>query len=333
MIRFLISFLSIFLFLLFLWGCGGDPLVEGDKAYAEGKFNQALKNYFEVKKTQPENQSVNEKIALCYAQKGLDLYSRTKNLNSFVGNIEKAQKYIPESETTAEFNKEYSQLLYQLALAYHKAKAENPIQEEQFFTKTLDYLDEAILLDYENNQADSLLTTIREANFQKMFDKGTTFYNRAKKEKTNSELYLSAEFYITRASNFDPTNEDAQKYLKQVRQKTLSILDLNNDFPMAIANKKYTATHLLLDITALNYMGETINFDPANLKIVDLDNNEYGIDKKESEKYDRALTQAVTVENRKTVDGNVAFKISKKVPISHLEYVVNNENTSKKYFP
>lgn len=330
---YMMSFLSIVLFLIFLWACGGDPLAIGDKAYAEGKYNEALKNYFEAKKAQPENQTIDEKIALCYAQNGRELYSRTKNLNSFVGNIEKAQKYIPENETTTEFNKVYSQLLYQLALGYHRAKAENPIQEEQFFAKTLDYLDEAILLDYENNKADSLLTLIRDANFQKMFDKGVKFYERAMKEKTNGELFLSAEFYIKRASSFDPTNKDAQKYLKRVRVKTLRILDLNDDFPIAIANKKYTTTHLLLDITALNYMGEPVSFDPSKLKIVDFENNQYGFDNKETEKYDRALTQAVNVENRKTVDGNVAFKISKKIPISHLEYVVNDEKTSKKYFP
>ncbi|MEJ2545884.1 MAG: hypothetical protein P8Y99_17620, partial [Calditrichaceae bacterium] len=331
--RYLAALLSIVLFIAFLLRCGGDPIAEGDKAYAEENYNGALKAYFEAKKAQPDNQVIDEKIALAYTQRGLDLYKKTKNLNTFTGNHEKAIKYVPEKTTSESFKKEYSHLLLKLAQAYYSTKAENPIQEEQYFTKTLDYLNEALLLDDQNTVADSMLSAIREANFQKMFDKGESFFVQAQKEKKNLGLYLSAEFYINRAVSFNPMDEKAQELLKQIRQKTIKILDLKKDIPLAVANMKRTSTHTLLDITAFNNMGVDVTFDPAKLKIIDTDNNEYGIDVKETDKYDRALTSAVKLEPRKQVDGNVAFAVGKSVELLYLEYKLDDETVSKKYFP
>lgn len=331
--RHLAAFLSIVLFIAFLLRCGGDPIAEGDKAYTEGNFNGALKAYFEAKKAQPDNQIIQEKIALAYTQRGLDLYKKTKNLNTFIGNHEKALDYVPKDMASETFKKEYSQLLLKLAQAYYSTKPENPIQEEQYFAKTLDYLDEALLLDDQNTVADSMLNAIRNANFQKMFDKGETFLVQAQKEKKNPELYLSAEFYINRAVSFDPTDEKAQKYLKQVREQTLKILDLKKDIPLAVANMKRTVTHILLDITVFNNTGVDIQFDPKKLKIIDVNNNEYELDIKESDKYDRALTEVVKMEPRKQIDGNVVFAVGKSVQLLCLEYELENGILSKKYFP
>jgi len=331
--RYLTAFLSIVLFIAFLLRCGGDPIAEGDKAYADGNFNGALKAYFDAKKAQPDNPAIDEKIALAYTQRGLDLYNKTKNLNTFIGNHEKALNYVPETMAGASFKKEYSQLLFKLAQAYYSAKAENPIQEEQYFAKTLEYLDEALLLNDQNAAADSLLNAIRETNFQKMFDKGETFFVQAKKEKKNLELYLNAEFYINRAVSFNPTNEKAQKMLKEVREKTIKILDLKKDIPLAIANMKRTKTHTLLDITAFNNMGVDITFDPAKVKIIDINNTEYGLDVKETDKYDRALTEAVKIEPRKQIDGNMAFAVGKSEALLYLQYELEDGTLSKKYFP
>ena len=331
--RYIIVVISIVLLITFLWRCGGDPLAEGDQAYAAGNFNGALKSYFEAKKAQPDSPIIQEKIALAYTQRGLSLFEKTKNINTFIGNHEKALKYIPEAETSVEFNTKYSQLLLKLAQAYNSTKAENPIQEEQYFTKTLDYLDEALLLDDQNIVADSMLTALRETNFQKMFDKGETFFVQAQKEKTNPELFLSAEFYINRAVSFNPMDEKAQKYLKRVREKTLKILDLKKDIPIVVANMKRTPSYTLLDITAFNNIGTAIQFDPAKLKIIDVDNNEYTLDIKETDKYDRALTAPVNMEPRKQLDGNVAFNIAKSKQLLCLQYELEDGTLSKKYFP
>lgn len=331
--RYLVTFLSIILIITFLWSCGGDPLAEGDKAYTEGDFNAALKSYFEAKKAQPDNQIIQEKIALAYTHRGLDLFEKTKNLNTFTGNHEKALKFIPETAKSEEFKKEYSHLLFKLAQAYYSTKAENPIQEEQYFTKTLDHLEEALTLDDQNAAADSMLQAIRKENFQKMFDKGETFYLQAQKEKTNPELYLSAEFYINRAVSFDPASEKAQDYLEKVREKTLKILDLKKDIPLAVANMKRTSNHTLLDITVFNNMGEKIQFDPTKLKIIDVENNEYELDVKETDKYDRALTKSVELEPRKQLDGNVAFNIKRSQELLCLQYEYEDGKLSKKFFP
>ncbi|MEJ2054294.1 MAG: DUF4352 domain-containing protein, partial [Calditrichaceae bacterium] len=332
-IRYSVAFLSIILFIAFLLRCGGDPIAEGDKAYAAGDYNAALKSYFEAKKSQPDNQAIREKIALAYTRRGLSLFEKTKNLNTFIGNHEKALDYVPERGASEAFKKEYSKLLFKLAQAYKSTKAENPIQEEQYFSKTLDNLNEAIALDDQNMAADSMLQALRRDNFQKMFDKGETFYIQAQKEKNNPELYLSAEFYIDRAVSFDPSSEKAQKYMKKVREKTLKILDLKKDLPLAVANMKRTKSHTLLDITVFNNMGEKIMFDPMKLKIIDIDNNEHAIDVKETDKYDRALTKPVEMEPRKQVDGNVAFNINKSTQLLCLQYELSDGKVTRKYFP
>lgn len=333
MIRYSIAFLSIILLITFILRCGGDPVAEGNKAYAAGDFNGALKSYFEAKKSQPDNQLIKEKIALAYTQRGLSLFERTDNLNTFIGNHEKALNYVPESGASEEFKKEYSYLLYKLARAYNESKAENPIQDEQYFTKTLEYLNEAVALNDRNAAADSMLQALREANFQKMFDKGETFYIQAQKEKTNPELYLSAEFYIDRAVSFNPMNDAAQEYLKKVRRQTLKILDLKKDIPLAVANMKRTSTHTLLDITAFNNMGEPVTFDPMKLTIIDTDNNEHTIDVKETDKYDRSLTKPAELEPRKRLDGNVAFSIDRSQQLLCLQYQMADGKITRKYFP
>ena len=53
--------------------------------------------------------------------KGQGLYSKTRNVRSFVGNFEIGQSYIPE-QTTEEFKKQYSVLLFELGKAYNIAK-------------------------------------------------------------------------------------------------------------------------------------------------------------------------------------------------------------------
>jgi tetratricopeptide (TPR) repeat protein len=331
--RYLTAFLALILLLLFLFRCGGDPITNGDKAFQDGKYNEALKFYSDAQKEKPDDQSLKEKIALTYAKKGESLYNRSKNLNSFVGNMEKAGNFITDENQSETFKKEYSKVLFTLAEAYHKSKAENPIQEEQFFTKTLDYLDQALLYDYENEKADSLMASIRKTNFQKMFEKGVQFFKQAQKEKNNGDLYLSAELYMNRAVSFDPQNKEAEQYLKKIRQQTLKILDLNKDFPIAIIAMKRTASHLLIDFSGLNNLGKAFEFDPSKLVVVDMDNNEYFFDPAETEKYDRALSKPVTVDNRKQVEGNIAFKIPKSINTQFIRYDLGESKTSKKYLP
>lgn len=317
---------------LILIQCGGNPEQEGDQAYAQGQYNQALNYFLEVKKSAPDNPKINEKIALSYMQRGLQLYQKRKKVAPFAGNFEKGENFIPDTETSPEFDQAYSGLLLELAKAYHSAKPANAIQREQYFSKTLDLLDLSLAYNPENTEAEETLDQIRAENFQQTFDKGLSFYNRARKEK-NPDLYLSAEHYLSRAVNFDPENNEARKKLSDTRKKTLSILDMDMELPMAIADKKYSDGHLLVAFTAVNNTGDALEFDPSKLSLSDDAEQFIGLDMAYTEKFDDGLVKKSNLAARNQLDGTLAFAVSKNVKIVSLNYEMPSGKIIKKYLP
>ncbi|MGD9900700.1 MAG: DUF4352 domain-containing protein [Calditrichaceae bacterium] len=316
-----------------LFGCGSNPEAEGDAAFASGEFDQARTHYLEVKKNQPENAKINEKIALTYMQKGLMLYKRTKNIDSFSGNFERGERLVPAGETSPEFKKQYSMLLFKFAEAYNKAKPTNEIQKEQYFTKMLENLEVALDNYPENQSADSLLSAVKQQNFKEMYEKGIKFFEQAKKEKTNGDLFLTAERYLARAVSFNPENKDAKKNLKLARQQTMSILDVTKDLPFSIVAMKKNGSLLLMDLTAVNNTGMSITFRPANLKLTDTEKNEYSIDITQTEKFQNGLMKEISIEPRNRIDGVCAFSIPNSASLEMLVYLMDDGRKSVKYLP
>jgi len=327
-----ISLIVLSIFTILMISCGSDPVADGDKAFSEGNYNPALNYYMQAKKAQPDNILIDEKIAITYMKKGMRLYKRTRNIEAFTGNFEKGEKFIPEN-ASPDFEKQYSNMLFELANAYHKAKPSNEIQKEQYFSKTLDNLERSLTLDSANSSSDSLLNAIKQQNFQRMFDKGVEFYKRAKKEKTNEELYLTAESYLKRAVFFNEESEDAKKYLKTIRQKTLRILDTEQDFPLAIAGIKRVGASLLYDITGFNNIGKAMEFKPINLTLTDSNGDVHTFDSEETAKYESGLAEAKSLKAREQIDGIVAFKISKSIKPVLLSYEDEGILASKKFLP
>ncbi len=140
-----LSLLIFLMFAFFLLQCGGSKLEEGDQLYAEGNFSHALNNYLSYKRDNPQDKSVNPRIALSYMNRGKELYEKKHNIESFSGNFEKATKFLGDGFTQADHKLQYSQLLYDLAYAYKKARPQNEIQKEQYFNNTLDYLSLALI--------------------------------------------------------------------------------------------------------------------------------------------------------------------------------------------
>ncbi|MBN2424381.1 MAG: hypothetical protein JXR46_09275 [Calditrichaceae bacterium] len=329
-----LSFLFSIIFLSFLLiQCGGNPEAEGDDFYAQGKYKQALSKYLEVKKNQPQNSIIDEKIALAYMQYGNEMFEKRSSLTSFVGNFEKAQEYIHPDEAGPDFKKEYSKTLYKLAVAYNTTKPDNEIQKEQYFSSTLENLEKALEYDPQNTEAEALLSEIKSANFQKMYDKGMEFYKQAKKEKTNGDLYLSAEFYLKRAVSFDPLNEEAKKQLSLIRKETLSIANPHSDFPYVVAAMQYRGPHLFIAFTGFNNIGEDMTFDPAKLILIDEEGNEYDYDKEQTAELKGGLTTAKVLKARERLDCDLAYKIAKSVKLSRLSYEMDNGAFIDKYFP
>ncbi len=324
--------LSMLIISALLIQCGGNPEQDGDQAFAQKKFNQALSYYLQAKKADFQNQKINEKIALSYMHKGQQLFAKTHNVESFSGNFEKGENFIPETETSPEFDAQYSAMLHELAKAYRQAKPANEIQKEQYFSKTLDLLDRALTFNPDNGDAEKTLADIKNENFKQTYEKGMRFLKQAKREK-NPDLYLTAERYLKRAVFFNPDDEKALKSLKSVRKKTLAVLDMNGDFPFAIADRQYKDGRFLLAFTALNNGGETLTFDPLKLMLVTADEQEIALDVAYTEKFDNGLTKTVILEPRKQIDGTLAFAVKKSRRIISLNYPLSEEKQVRKYFP
>ena len=327
--------LIIFISLLIFVRCSKNLETQGDEAYAKGKFNQALTYYLKVKKEQPDNARLNEKIALTYMKRGLALYKLRNNVDAFQLNYEKSQEFLPSDSLSDHFRKEYSKLLYELAMAYHHATPKNDIQKEKYFTLTLDYLQKALQYDSTNTGADSKLNEIRIANFQKYFEKGKDFYAQAKRDKRNPSLYLSAEAYLLQAIRLNPQSEEAQKLLKKVRQKTLAILDISNELPLALAvtGQKRVNGHLALSIIVFNNTVDPYPISPERFTLIDKQGREYSFASEKTAEFSKGLTEAVNIDAKSDRAIVLSFKVPKGVSPDRLIYKTEDGFTIGKYFP
>ncbi len=315
--------------------CGSNIEADGDNAYAKGNYNQALTYYLKVKKTQPQNARIDEKIALTYMQRGYKFYKLRNNLDAFQLNYEKSLEFIPGDSLSANFRKEYSKLLYRLAMAYHGAKPLNEIQKEKYFNLTFDFLEKALQYDSTKTEADAKLSEIRAANFQKYFERGKDFYKRALKDPRNTNLFLSAEAYLLQAVRLDPLNREALKLLKKVRQKTISILEIRNDLPLALAvgGRKYKSGNLVLSITIFNNTIDPFTVDPNRFHLVDKQGNRYGVNLDLTAEYSKGLTEPQTIGVKSDHDWVLVFTIPNTIPVEKLAYETENGVVISKYFP
>jgi tetratricopeptide (TPR) repeat protein len=318
---------------IFLVQCSGSKLEEGDDLYNQGNYSQAINSYLEYKKSNPDDKSVNPKIALSYMHKGNQLYKKTRNIETFNGNFKRAQDILETGFTVPQHKKEYSDLLYELAVAYKKTPSENTLQKEQYFDYTLDYLSLALDYNPDNKKADSLISKIYQDNFQQMFDKGVQFYDRAQKEKNNPDLYLSAESYLSKAVAFSFGDEQAEKYLSKTRQKTLGILKSHHPISFCVPAYKIDKGIVFIDLTAQNFSNEPINFELSKLKLTSFDGEVFDIDLQKTKALEKAIVDKTVIAPRKRIDGQLIFSIKPNVRLETISYQVDDKNSVIKYFP
>ncbi len=322
----------IIIFITLIIACGGSEMEQGDKNFSEGNYTLALNHYIKYKKDNPGDSVINRKLALTYMHKGKKLFDKTGNIKTFSGNYDKSRQYITEPVKDRTFNRAYSAMLKELAIAYRKARTENEIQKEQYFTSTLDFLNSALEFDPDNNSADSLLQAIYDSNFQKMYDKGITLYKQALKQK-NIDLYISAENYLTQANRFRPDDKNTQKYLSKVRRKTLSILRNTTPFSFCVVGFKKDKNAFLTDITIANFTGKKMIFDPGKFNI-ELSNGEFiTYDATQTAQYEKGLTGEMELEPRSPRDGVLAFTIPAGERVIAMNYQDDNGTSVTKYFP
>jgi hypothetical protein len=323
-------FLIALVLIAFVIGCGGNPYEEGLSAFQKGDYNLAIKYLSEARQETPENQSIDEKLATSYMLRGKELFEKRKNLSAYTGNFSKGEEFIPASPST-EFQIEYSNLIFDLANAYQNTKPENDVQKEDFLNKTISSLETSLVYNPDNNESEDLLNQIKSENFTAILEKGKRLFSQAKKED-NKDLYFTAEYYFIKANNFDPENQEALSYLSKTRQQTLDVLDLDQDFAIAIVDQTFSKGSYIFEIGIQNNSPNPVKISHSNFILMDKNGTSYPLDKTTMSKFKNALTEK-SLTDRKTISGIIAFKMNKKTKIDYIGYSLGENKVVKKYFP
>ena len=311
--------------------CGSNPANEAEKALQAGNYGMALKLFLEAKTKNPQDQNIAEKIALAYMYRGQELYQKSNNIKSFSGNYDKAQPYVPENPSD-EFKKTYSKLLLALATGYLNSRPQNDIEREDFLNRAIAHVEDAIYNDQYNTSAESLLTTVKTENFQKMLDKGKDLYAQGKKQN-NNDLYFSAEYYFKKASEFDIYNDEAKKLLSQVRKETLKVANIKDDLAIAIIEIQPLAGDLVLDITLRNHLPDPVPVSVDNFVLTDTEGNTYSPDKSLMDSKFGGNKFKNGNANPGDNNGILAFKVPPGKKAEYLGYKLADGQLTKKYFP
>jgi len=174
-----INLFFIFILPLFLFQCeNNDTVQKADTAFNNGNYLQAISLYKKAWQENPEKESLKEKIALSYMYNGKLMYTTTKNVKSFAGNLKEATAFIPTNPSMT-FKKDHSQILLSLSKAYINAKPENDTEKEKYFFDAISILEQSLKLDSTNVEADSLLADMNIKHFEKLLNKANTFYDKA----------------------------------------------------------------------------------------------------------------------------------------------------------
>lgn len=313
--------------------CGGSDLEEGNANYAAGQFTKAVNNYKAFKKDNPENKEIDARITLAYFSKGKQLYDKTHKIEPFSGNFEKGQEYLPQEWPTLELQNQYSDLLYELALAYNTVKPENSVQEEEFFNNTLEYLDQALMFNPDNNKANDKLAEIREANFQNMFDKGMKKLKEAQKSKNADALYISAEWYFNKAVEFSGGNEEAEKYLNKARKGSIVSLGTRTPLDFCVPSYQILKDVLYISFAVINNSDKDISLDLNSLVLTTTAGEEVKADQKKTAELEAAITNKLNLAPFKFEQGAIAFPLKKGAKLAKLSYKISDKLSIVKYFP
>ncbi len=298
---------------LFLVWCSKSPIEKGDAAASEGNYGEALRQYFEAVKQQPDNSALKEKIATAYFRQGEKVYERGRVIRAFEDRVSKGMQYVPDSLSAA-MRVNLSDVYLKLALAYKGATPENPFQKKQYFDQALSNLETALEYDSTNQVAKTAMKKMKDENFQEMLDKGLTAY---KKGPNDPVRYIAAEYYFSNALKLDAGSAEASRYLKLTRQKSLNLLDPGQEVPIAITDQMENETYKAFLVVAHNQSPDPIKVAAGNFFLLSDDGKT--LQGKSSEMFATPL-EAKTIANGAETSGVVAFPLTPGTKFTRLEF-------------
>jgi len=332
----ILRYILLGLIFILLVNCSSpDYTTEAQIAMKNADYGAAIKLWEKAKAQENYDNSNDQQIALAYMLKGQELFKKTRNVRSFVGNYKIGQSYIPE-ETSEDFKKQYSQILFTIGHAYNVAKPKNDVEKEDFFSNAVNSLKNSLVQDSTNIEAATLLDEIKQSKFQGLIDKGKEFYNKGVKT-SNVNYYFTAKYYLEQAMEFESANKEILTYLKKVEKKTLSVLNYRDGLSIAILKQEYQKDDLVMYIAIRNYLKEKVNLQLSNFKLVDKNGESHTIYAKGMKVQElfgsTVLADTTLSSNHPEVDGILVFNLPEKPDLAYLSYQIKKNKEARKYFP
>jgi len=321
--------------IIIISSCGKDPGAEALEAYKAGDYSTAIRLFNDARQRAQNDTLFQEKLALSYLFRGKELYEKTRNIESFAGNYEKAKAQIPRKHSE-EFRSIYSELLVELARAYTVAKPETELDEENFFNNSVEIVKMAIAEDSTNQAAHQLLADIKKDHFQGLIDRGKNLYQKAGRTG-ELDLYFISEYIFNQARELDPDNEEIEKYLRLILRKTLSVLNYREGVALAVTGYDHDRGRFSVDVSVKNYLQNPINMKLENFRLVDGRGRSYPLDPKAMKQNEllgrQVLADTQLDDAQPIVEGNLVFTVPDTVDVNHIAYVYQANKSTKKFFP
>lgn len=265
------TIIGFILLVIILISCSGNPVQKGDDAFQQGDYHTALKFYTQALKEQPDNKDLQVKLTLADLMVGKTLAERRNIVTPVEGRYEKAMPLLSEF-TSPDIRNTLSDICTFLGKKYAEMTPQNEIQKRQYLEKAFNYLNDALFYNPENSEAERFLEDFKKKNFQEMYDKGMSYFERARKEKKDY-FYLSAEFYLQKAMEFDPQNNDVQKVLQQVRKLTLNMIDPDLPYAFAVTGNLKKDQFLGVSVVIVNNTSSPTEVSAHDFQLMDTEGN------------------------------------------------------------
>ena len=296
--------ITLLLIGLLMFSCGKPPKEAGDEALKNGQYGEAIKLYTEALKTDPDTLKIKESIARAFFMQGEKIYTMRKVLSALEARIDLGMQNLPQ-EISPEMKQYTAKMQLLMAEAFIEAPIENDYQKKEYFDKALQYLEDANWMDPGNKEIEQKLADFKKQHFEDMLNKGKIYLQRGKNDPAQ---YLTAQYYLEKAHNFNPDDALAADLLKTVLKKTLNVLDPSKDFPMAITEQLYHEYYLANQIVLQNLSGKSVPVDASHFYLVDYEGKSY--QGESSELFEGAM-QKRTLNDGTETEGVVAFSVKK----------------------
>jgi len=326
---------TLLLSILLITSCGKDSSKEALKAYEGKDYSAAIRLFKELHVNEGNDTLYQKELALSYMYRGKELFAKTRNIGTFAGNFEQAEKYIPEPRN-GKFKLEYSQLLVDLADAYRKARPGTELEKEEFFDQSLNTVQKAIEEDSTNQSALNLLEDIKQEHFSGLIQRGKDHYNKVRKTG-QLDLYYISESVFRQAAKLEPDNKEINKYLNLIRKKTFGILNYRDGLALAVTKFKKNRGKINLNVVVKNYTPVAVNFKPENLALRDAKGRSYELDQKTMKQDDLLgviiLKESVLNDASPVAEGALVYTVPDSIQPAYIAYPIKGGGESRKYFP